>query len=362
MHCFVFQFNTNMYPQSLIALLLLSSPTLFAQDRPAPTTAQNNAVLNIGERTFDFTDATRNRPVVTEVWYPTTDTLQKDDKAFSPFVRRYTVRNGKLPPGPLPLIMLSHGTGGGRLTLQWLAQSLVQSGFIVAAVDHWGNTYDHKIAIEFLKPWERPLDISFALTELLKDNELRTVIDPQRIGAIGFSYGGYTVLALAGAIADYPVMIHYYKTIGHKELELPEFPGLAKYLDDSALLAAMQQVPLLKDSRIKAFFAISPGTGPGFVKKQQFVAISGPVFITGSQSDSIAPVKTNAGNYHRLITGSGYYEFPGRVGHYVMLDEAVDDLKKSLPTYFSDDPSVSRHQVHLQVDSLAGSFFKRNLK
>lgn len=338
-----------MYRQLLIALiLLLSNYISFAQ-------------TNIGQRTFHFKDEKRNRPVVTEVWYPTTDTLKVQDKAFSPFLRVSTVRDGKLPAGKLPIIMLSHGTGGGRLTLEWLASALAQNGFIVAAVDHWGNTFDNKIRIEFLKPWERPQDISFALTSLLNNHDFKTVIDPQRIGAAGFSFGGYTVIALAGGEFDFEVLRNYYKTIGHKELDIPEYPGLVKYLDDSTLLAGAKHYPPLKDKRIKAFFSISPALGPGFTARQQIKNISGPVYIVGSQSDSIAPVKTNALHYHQLIKGSQYYINPGKVGHYVMLSEAIEPVKKEAPIYFTDHASVDRHAVHLKVDSLAVGFFKKQL-
>lgn len=337
-----------MYKQFLTVLLVLLNHHPFAQ-----TTL-------LGQRTFHFKDDTRNRPLVTEVWYPTDDTLKAADRFPSPFLRQYTVRNGRLPSGKLPLVLLSHGTGGGRLTLEWLAQALAQDGFVVAAVDHWGNTYDNKIPMQFVKPWERPLDISFILTALLADPTFGPVIDTHRIGAIGFSFGGYTVLALAGAVADYPTMLHYYQTIGHKELELPEMPGLARLLVDSVSSLDGTKY-ILKDNRIKAFFAISPGVGPGFVKPQQMATIGAPVFIIGSQSDSIAPVRTNAANYHRLITGSGYYEFPGLTGHYVMLGEANDELKKEWPIGFVDPPSVDRHAVHLKVDSLVVAFFKQNL-
>ncbi len=334
-------------------LLLLLSLGVFGQKTQS---------FSIGQRTYHFEDKKRNRPLVTEVWYPTMDTIKTSDKKTSPFLRNYTVHDGSLPEGKFPLIMVSHGTGGNRRSLEWLAQSLVQSGFIVAAVDHWGNTSDNKIPVEFIKAWERPQDISFVLSQLLKDKDFKTVIDTQKIGALGFSFGGYTVIALAGGIVDYPVLIHYYRTIGHREMEFPEFPGLGRLLYDSTLLAATKHVPNLKDSRIKAFFAISPGTGPGFIRKQQFKDIHGPVFITGSLADSIAPVKTNARVYHKLMSGSDYYEFGGKVGHYVMLGEANDALKKEAPVPFVDDPSVNRHQIHLIIDSLTIKFFKRNLK
>lgn len=120
--------------------------------------------------------------------------------------------------------MLSHGTGGGRLTMERLAQGLAKSGFIVAAVDHWGNTFDNKIAIEFVKPWERPLDISFALTSLLRDHTMKDLIDQKRIGSIGFSFGGYAVIALAGGEVDLSMLRNYYKTIGKKSLRYPNTP------------------------------------------------------------------------------------------------------------------------------------------
>lgn len=337
-----------MYRQTGLALFLLISQYGFSQ-------------INIGQRTLAFRDAARHRPVITEVWYPTEDTLQPSDKTIPVFTRRPTVRNGSLPAGRRPLIMLSHGTGGGRLTLEWLAQSLTQSGYIVAAVDHYGNTYENKIALEFLKVWERPLDISFALSELLNDRDFRQVIDRQKIGAIGFSLGGFTVIALAGGEINYTTLIQYNKTVGHRQLEIPEFPGLIKYLDDTAITEGVKRVPPLKDSRIKAFFAISPALGPGFTTRQQFKDITGPVYITGSEGDSIAPVKTNARRYHQYIANSGYYEFPGKTGHYVMLGEARDEIKKGAPTYFMDAPSVNRHEVHMKIDRLAIDFFKNSL-
>ena len=320
-----------------------------------------SAQNNIGQRTLHFRDSSRHRPVVTEIWYPTEDTLQPSDKTFSAFTRKPTVRNGRLAKGKYPLIMLSHGTGGGRLTLEWLAQALTRAGYIVAAVDHYGNTYEFKLPLEFLKVWERPLDISFALTELLKDGDLASHIDREKIGAIGFSLGGYTVIALAGGEVNYTTLINYNKTVGRKQLEIPEFPGLINYLDDTAITNGVKRVPPLKDRRIKAFFAISPAIGPGFTSEQQVKNITAPIYITGSQSDSIAPVKTNARRYHQLIAKSGYYEFPGKTGHYVMLGEAIDEVKKQGPTYFTDDPSVDRHEVHLKTNSLAIAFFKKYL-
>lgn len=203
-------------------------------------------------------------------------------------------------------ILLKHGAVAQQMYL--VAKGCLR----VFLTDGSGNESTRfLIPIEFIKVWERPQDISFALTQLLNDKSFNTVIDPHKIGAASFSFGGYTVIALAGGVVDYSVIIQYYRTIGHLEMEFPEFPGLGCLLYDSTLLAATRHVPDLKDSRIKAFFALSPGTGPGFASKKQFKNVHGAIFITGSLADSMAPVKTNARVYHQLIRGSGYYEFGG---------------------------------------------------
>ncbi|MVM33586.1 dienelactone hydrolase [Spirosoma sp. HMF4905] len=342
-----------MLQKLIIGLLLATHSIGFAQVKQS---------TNIGQQTFSFIDPSRHRLVKTEVWYPTADTLKKSDQYFSPFIRQFTVRNGQLPTRQLPLILFSHGTGGGRLTLEWLAQGLARKGFMVAAVDHYGNTFDNKIPLEFLKPWERPLDISFALTSLLQNESFKAVIDSSRIGALGFSFGGYTVIALAGAVTNFTTLLTYYKTNGRHELEIPELPGISTYVDDPTLAEAAKETPPLKDNRIKAFFSISPALGQGFTKSEQVKAIQAPIYIIGSQSDSIAPVVANARHFHKLIRGSRYYEFPGKTGHYVMLSEAIEELKKSDPIYFTDDKSVDRHQIHGQVIDLSVDFFRNKLK
>lgn len=321
------------------------------------------ATQNIGQQTFNFKDEHRNRPVITEVWYPTTDPVTTKDAPDYPYIHVPTVRNGKVPDQKMALILLSHGTGGGRITLEWLADKLVQNGFMVAAVDHYGNTFNNKIPEDFVEPWQRPQDISFALTCLLKDNVFGKLIDTARIGAAGFSFGGYTVIGLAGAVLDLENLKSYFKTErGRKSLNVPEFPNLLKVLDTSAVIASFKTAPPLKDSRIKAFFAMAPGVGDGFTSKKQFTDVTAPVYIIDAQSDSIAPAKTNAIHFHELIKGSQLKIIKGKAGHYVFLNEARDQLKKEAPVQFIDDPSVNRHQIHEEAGQLAVDFFKSNLK
>lgn len=91
----------------LIKLAILSCTNqLFGQ-----TTISFTNTTNIGQTTVEFFDKERGRPIITELWYPTTDSIKETDNTFSPLVRELTIRNGKLPVKKYPLIMISHGNG-----------------------------------------------------------------------------------------------------------------------------------------------------------------------------------------------------------------------------------------------------------
>ena len=121
---------------------------------------------SVGQTTLLLVDNSRDRPVKTEIWYPSLDTSQLSVSSEYPFELPPTSKDAKMVDGKHPLIVLSHGTGGNRMSLMWLACELVGKGYIVAAVDHFGNTFDNSIPEHFVKIWDRPKDISFLLDVL----------------------------------------------------------------------------------------------------------------------------------------------------------------------------------------------------
>src|SRR5437764_8133728 len=107
------------------------------------------------------------------------------------------------------LIVLSHGTGGSELNHSSLAEALARSGYVVAALRHPGDNWQDRSLRE--KPpgayfVERPRQVSRVIDALLSDTDWkdRIATDGQgpRIGAVGHSAGGYTVIALAGGQPD----------------------------------------------------------------------------------------------------------------------------------------------------------------
>jgi len=314
----------------------------------------------VGQSTFYYEDKSRNRKLTTEVWYPTLEKSSPEDT--SPFIRISTKRDASISQGIFPLIVFSHGTGGGRLTVEWFCAGLASMGFIVAAVDHFGNTFDNPIPIEFVKFWERPQDIRYVLDQLLGTNEISSHLDVNNIGAAGFSLGGYTAITLAGAKMDFHAIENYLNSEqGKKEAEIPEMPGLVSFFGKPEVKESFEKAPPLLDKRIKSVFVMSPAIGQAFPAKENCNDVSVAVYIVAAAKDMIAPPKTNAAHYAKLIRNAQYKTLGTEAGHYVFLNEAKDGLKQEAPLFFNDPPGVNRKEIHEQTLQLAADHFRKTL-
>lgn len=318
---------------------------------------------NIGQTTLLLNDSTRKRPLKTEVWYPTKDTTKYNATTEYPFKLPPTSKDANIISDKFPLILISHGTGGNRISLMWLACELASSGYIVAAVDHWGNTLDNKIPENFVKTWDRPLDISYVLDKLLYDSKFKSNIDTAKIGMAGFSLGGYTTIALAGGNIDYNLLREFSKTSeGKNEFDIPELGDVSKLITSSIINKGIEYKNKLKDDRISAFIAMAPALGQGFNNESQFENINNPILIIGAENDDRAPIKTNAKHYHNLIKNSRFINLEGNIGHYIFMNEAKDGLRGAAPQIFKDERDVNRNSIHNKISNIVIEYFDKELK
>ncbi len=80
----------------------------------------------------------------------------------------------------------------------------------MAGTNHPGNNAVEPMTRDgFMLWWERATDASEVLDGVLADPMLGPHVDRDRIGAVGFSLGGYTVLELAGARTNLPAFEHF---------------------------------------------------------------------------------------------------------------------------------------------------------
>jgi predicted dienelactone hydrolase len=330
----------------------------------------------VGLRTLFFTDTNRSnwqgsgpRPLLTHIWYPAETGAQEAPVLIGPpdaplFQAGDAVKDIALAatPNKYPLILISHGTGAVALQLGWLASALARQGYIVAGVNHHGNTAAEPYTVEgFARVWERPRDLSLLLDCLLTDEVFGRRIDQDRVGAAGFSLGGYTALALAGVRLDFQLLLDAYASSGRslESFAPPEFPDIA------ALIAFIQKLAhedehrqLYSDDRVKAVFAIAPALGEALADAS---SVSIPVKIVVGAGDTNTPSELNAQRYAGQIAAADLTILEREVGHYTFLAEGTAFGRELLPHLCLDHPSVNRVAVHQQVAGWVTEFLNTNL-
>jgi len=326
-------------------------------------TQEQEKTFRIGQKSATFVDESRNRPLLTEIWYPTLDTLskttpKKNQKTL--FKTIETIPNATITNEKFPLLIVSHGTGGSRFSLTWLIEKMVKEGYIVVSLDHYGNSTFNKIPREFVKWWERAIDVQFVLTQVLKDSEIGSKIDTSRIGGVGFSLGGYTNIALAGGYVDRTIRENETAEDRAMPTEFPETDEMIDFENDSLIVLSYNKYKdHVKDTRIKAFFVMAPAIGFGFHSEEQTDEITAPILIVAGKGDLVAPTNKNAEKYHNLIKTSKIHLFDKDVEHYVFLNESTEFGKEVAPAITIDNPTVDRKQIHEKTLELALDFFKK---
>lgn len=254
--------------------------------------------------------------------------------------------------------------------MAWLGTALARAGYIVVAIDHPGNTATGEPTVQgFTMWWLRAQELSLALNTVLADPSVGTHVDHARIGAAGFSLGGYTVIGLAGGRVDIGAFRAYCAEhpMDVSDCQSPrEFPELAS--KSSALLASDQGYASamatgggsVQDARVRAVYAIAPAVGES-VTLGSLRAIDVPTRIVYGTSDGTVPPPENALRYAGAISGATIMTVPG-AGHYTFLDTCTAAGKALIAGPACTDASgIDRDAIHALVAKDAIAFFKRTL-
>jgi predicted dienelactone hydrolase len=179
-----------------------------------------------GVRSLTITDAARQRALPVELWYPADDAARGRDLDAAtrdtyelipglPSPWQEAVRDAAPAAGRYPLVLFSHGFGGHRRQSTFFCTHLASHGYVVASVDHVGNTIFDMLQLMLQQargetiedtPEQlaafiamRPADTVAMLDAMLAgaDREIAPLIDQARIGITGHSFGGWTTLMVA---------------------------------------------------------------------------------------------------------------------------------------------------------------------
>ena len=361
---------------SLLVALFEGAPVAAQKSVPAVTQGK------VGVVTRAFEPAQRrnwrgaeSHALQTTVWYPAVDTASETRQTIGPpdaplFEAGSAMPHAAFAPslGKFPLILISHGTAGSAEQMAWLGTALARAGFVAAAVNHPGNNSHGPVTAEgFALWWERATDLSEVLDGLLADPELGSHIDRDRVGAAGFSLGGYTVLEIGGARTDIAAFFdRCQKGASDPICHVPEMHDVGT---PEQILEAVRKTSgeslarsgdSYRDPRVRAVFAIAPALGV-VLTADSLRAMRLPVSLVVGAADAIAPPAENADAVRRSVRGARETVLPG-VGHYTFLDTCTAAGKQQLPMYCADGAGVDREAVHGQVDGMAVQFFDRVLR
>jgi len=320
----------------------------------------------------------KTEALVATIWYPVNadGKVYEEPQVIGPPGGALFLAGGAAVDAPIatsqakfPVVMLSHGTGGSAMQLAWLGTVLARHGYIAVGINHPGNNALEPYTAEgFVLWWERATDISDVLDELMSDATFGPHVDEGRIGAAGFSIGGYTVLELAGARTDQERFLKACET--DPTLHKCVVPEMKNMGDPEQMLAKVRASSAesmarggasYRDPRVKAVFAIAPAVGQAF-DPDGFREVTIPVAMVVGAADPIAPVATNAGRLLALMPDAHLTVLPDGVAHYTFLDTCTDVGKAKLGVYCGDAAGVDREKVHVTVSAMAVKFFDKNLK
>ncbi|PWF42426.1 alpha/beta hydrolase family protein [Massilia glaciei] len=287
------------------------------------------------------------------VWYPTT--ARTWPAFFGPMLMD-VARNAPVAGRALPLVVISHGNGGGPLGHADLAMALANAGYVVAAPMHIGDNVADQSAVgtaSFISG--RNQQLRATVDHMLENWQGRGLIDQRRIGAFGFSMGGFTVLNAVGARPDL-------RRIATHCAAAPEFACEVLGHFKSPLLKADMPVigeALVPDPRIKAAVVAAPGFG--FAMAPDGLAdVSVPVQLWSADKDEGVPYATNAKIVRDALGAKvEFHSVPG-ASHFSFL-APCSLLMPPLPMC-KDPGEFDRKAFHATMNASVVAFFHTNMK
>lgn len=320
--------------------------------------------MQVGYRTGVAEDDSRSnwegdgpRPLAWSAWYPCSDDAVVIRPSGQFFDLGTVHANACVAEGrKLPVVLLSHGTGGAPEGTGWLVHELAQAGHLVIGAHHHGNTAMEPYRPEgFLCWWERATDLSALLTILDREGPFAGRIDTNVVSAVGFSLGAYTVLALAGAITSmerYSEWASGFPTAQGGPREMPNAEShIPTLLRTSVPFRSSwkRQSDSFRDERVRAVIAIAPPPPVRAFDPASVASIEVPVTLVTGEADTEAPSQECADWLAQKNPGFRRISVGRMVGHHTFLGFPATAASGEELAIFRDNPGVSRVDVHARV-------------
>ena len=283
------------------------------------------------------------------LWYPTAG--RSGRTVIGPFAMAAT-RGAPVGAGRHGLLLISHGTGGGRLNHRGTAIRLARGGYVVAAPEHAGDSWrDDRYSGTSANWIRRPRQLSATLDWLLGDPEFGSRIHPGRIGAVGHSAGGYAVLALIGGRGDTRLLVRHCTRNREGDAAFCAYgrPGEG---DGGPL-------PDLRDRRVRAVAAVAP-VGALF-GEGAFSGVAAPAQIHRLDADRVLRRPWHADNIVRLMGKRGHPIVHPGAHHFAFIAPFPVAMTGEIGAPARDPEGFDRRAFLSRIDRQILDFFERAL-
>jgi predicted dienelactone hydrolase len=293
-------------------------------------------------------------PLEVGIWYPSKVTAVPQRLGLF----EQTVANGGAVEGrDLPLIVMSHGTGGSFEGHYDTALALAEAGFVVAAATHTGDNYRDQNQVGRLE--SRPRHIKVLIDYMLASWQHHDALDPSRIGMFGFSAGGFTALVAVGGTPDLRTVAPY--CAAHPD-EWSCRMLKERKINISANTAeqSMTVSKWVHDPRIAAAVIASPAIAYAF-SAEGLSAVTVPMQLWRGDSDEILPHPNYAQAIYDRLPAKPEYRVVPNAGHFAFLAPCTPSLAAHVPEICRDPEGFDRAAFHREFNPAVVAFFKAKL-
>lgn len=253
-----------------------------------------------------------------------------------------------------PLIIMSHGYGGWAEHMSRLGETLASRGYVVASIDHRDLPFSDvaSFATSFgsvlvNRSGDQQAVLRAILDGSVTNSTVTGVVDPQAIGVLGYSMGGYGAITTAGVPLD------------------PDAPAYRQFPRDA--LAALPRPDPAIAGQIDAVVALAPwGAQPDAMvwRDKDLAALKTPMLLIDGDQDDVVDFENGVKRLFGTASGSDRYLLVYReaahniAGNPVQLPEGAD-----FPTIeFLTDPVWRKERIEAINVHFISAFFDLHLK
>lgn len=243
------------------------------------------------------------------------------------------------PPaaGTYPLVLVSHGSGGSHLAYRDLAAHLARAGFVVALVEHPGNSRnDNGLVDTDANLAARPRHLRLVADHLTADPMIGPHLVADAVAVVGHSMGGYTALAAAGGRPT----------------------AFARETADGRA----REIPVPPDDRVRALVLLAPAAA-WYLAPDALRDVRVPILMLTAEHDPHTPaghaeivrrgLPPDTPLEHRVVANAGHFSF---------LSPFPAAMTSAAFAPSQDPPGFDRARFHAAMYAEVAAFLGRVLR